>query len=59
MMRFGRLLAEGHPDTLLEEYGRTTLEDVFLRLCVGDDEEAVKREVEKVSQSPKLGQEGS
>ncbi len=37
MMRFGKLLAEGHPDTLLEQFGRGNLEDVFLHLCLGDD----------------------
>ncbi len=44
MMRFGRLLAEGHPDTLLDMYERPTLEDVFLHLCLGDEDE---REREK------------
>ncbi len=39
MMRFGRLLAEDHPDTLLEQYGMNSLEDVFLHLCVGDEAE--------------------
>jgi ABC-type multidrug transport system ATPase subunit len=33
LMRFGRLLVEASPDYLLERYGKTTLEDVFLRLC--------------------------
>ena len=33
LMRFGRLLVEASPEYLLERYGKTTLEDVFLRLC--------------------------
>eukprot|EP00095_Tigriopus_kingsejongensis_P012233 snap_masked-scaffold87_size395581-processed-gene-0.4 protein:Tk12233 transcript:snap_masked-scaffold87_size395581-processed-gene-0.4-mRNA-1 annotation:"abc transporter g family member 20 isoform x2" len=39
MMRFGKLLAEGSPAKLLEVYSRPNLEDVFLHLCLGDEEE--------------------
>jgi len=35
LMRHGRLLDEGHPQTLLAKYNLTTLEDVFLYLCRG------------------------
>ena len=34
MMRHGRLLTQGAPDDLLRQYQRTTLEDVFLDLCM-------------------------
>ncbi len=54
MMRFGRLLAEGHPDTLLEEYRRDTLEDVFLHLCMGDD----TKEADKQGKRRKEKEEG-
>ena len=33
MMRDGRLLAEAPPAELLVQYGKETLEDVFLQLC--------------------------
>ncbi len=52
MMRFGRLLAEGHPDTLLEEYERSTLEDVFLHLCLGDETDKI-RESKKLEEKKK------
>jgi hypothetical protein len=37
LMREGRLLAEAPPNVLLETYGLTTLEDVFLKLCLSFD----------------------
>lgn len=37
LMRNGRLLAEDSPSQLLNIYGMNTLEDVFLRLCVRDE----------------------
>ena len=33
LMRDGHLLAEAHPDQLLRQYNKTSLEDVFLDLC--------------------------
>ena len=36
MMRRGKLLTEDSPTNLLTAYGSTSLEKVFLRLCVGD-----------------------
>ena len=35
-MRFGRILVQDSPDTLLEAHNCTILEDVFLRLCQQD-----------------------
>ena len=44
--RFGKLLAEGSPQELLERYEKPNLEDVFLDLCMqdGDMETAQVRE---------------
>jgi hypothetical protein len=36
MMRSGRLLAEDSPENLLREYNLSSLEDVFLKLCMAD-----------------------
>ncbi|XP_046464439.1 ABC transporter G family member 20-like [Daphnia pulex] len=36
LMRSGRLLAEDSPDNLLREYNLSSLEDVFLKLCMAD-----------------------
>ncbi|XP_022701989.1 ABC transporter G family member 20-like isoform X5 [Varroa jacobsoni] len=38
LMRSGRMLAQDTPDRLLEDYNCTTLEDVFLQLCLADKE---------------------
>ena len=38
MMRFGRLLAEGSPHNLLIQYDKISLEDVFLELCMKDND---------------------
>ena len=38
MMRCGRLLAEGSPQNLLIEYDKISLEDVFLELCMKDND---------------------
>jgi hypothetical protein len=35
-MRSGRLLAEDSPENLLREYNLSSLEDVFLKLCMAD-----------------------
>ncbi len=40
MMRSGRLLAEDSPQNLLAVHEMTTLEDVFLKLCIKDVEES-------------------
>ena len=37
MMRSGRLLAENSPQNLLNNYRLSSLEDVFLKLCMRDD----------------------
>ncbi|EFX78468.1 ABC protein, subfamily ABCH [Daphnia pulex] len=42
MMRSGRLLAEESPENLLKNYGLPTLEEVFLKLCMGDGSYKVK-----------------
>ena len=42
MMRSGRLLAEESPANLLGNYGFSTLEDVFLKLCMKDGNTKVK-----------------
>ena len=39
MMRGGRLLAEGSPQALLQQHDKISLEEVFLKLCMGDREE--------------------
>ena len=41
MMRYGRLLAEDAPSALIETYKQSSLENVFLSLCLksGDDDE--------------------
>ena len=46
MMRFGRLLAEDAPSSLIETYQQTSLENVFLSLCLsnGDDDERDSKE---------------
>lgn len=36
-MRSGRLLAEQSPENLLRMYGLSSLEDVFLKLCMTDN----------------------
>ena len=36
MMRSGRLLAEESPQSLLNSHNLTSLEDVFLKLCMKD-----------------------
>ena len=38
LMRAGRMLAEDQPDELLYRHQQTTLENVFLRLCLESDE---------------------
>lgn len=38
MMRFGKLLSEDCPTKLLQEYEMTSLEDVFLHLCMQDED---------------------
>ena len=42
MMRSGRLLVEDSPKNLLVFHEMTTLEDVFLKLCIKDVEESSK-----------------
>lgn len=37
MMRSGRLLTEESPDNLLRDYNLSSLEDVFLKLCMNDE----------------------
>jgi hypothetical protein len=37
-MRSGRLLAEDSPENLLRDYNLTSLENVFLELCMKNDE---------------------
>lgn len=50
MMRFGKLLAEGAPDELLERYEKPNLDDVFLTLCMQDgDLETTKTREERKS----------
>jgi hypothetical protein len=38
MMRSGRLLAEDSPENLLRDYNQTSLENVFLELCMKNHE---------------------
>lgn len=53
MMRFGKLLAEGSPDRLLETYNKPNLEDVFLELCLQDgDLETTRVREQRRSRSP-------
>ena len=37
LMRNGKILAEGSPETLLHRFNKNSLEDVFLHLCLQDD----------------------
>nr|AHK05671.1 ATP-binding cassette transporter sub-family H 88708 [Tigriopus japonicus] len=55
MMRFGKLLAEGSPAKLLELYHMPNLEDVFLHLCLGDEEQRETENANKLQdiESPK------
>ena len=45
-MRYGRLLAEDAPAALIETYKQTSLENVFLSLCLksGDDDDRESKE---------------
>ncbi len=38
MMRSGRILVEGSPGQLMSVHNVQTLDDVFLKLCIEDDE---------------------
>lgn len=38
LMRSGRMLAQDEPDRLLVDFNCSTLEDVFLSLCLADKE---------------------
>ena len=38
LMRHGRLLAEDCPTRLLDIYNHSSLEDVFLELCIKEDQ---------------------
>ena len=46
MMRHGRLLAEDAPASLIQSLGQTSLESVFLTLCMdsGDEESRDSKE---------------
>jgi len=59
MMRFGKLLAEDKPDALLSRFGKNSLEDVFLELCLqdGDMETAKVREERKDREDIVKGEE--
>ena len=48
-MRSGRLLAEDSPDKLLAYYNLSSLEDVFLRLCMKQGANAVVGQLEIVA----------
>lgn len=38
LMRQGRMLAQAAPDALMHQHGMLTLEDVFLKLCMADNQ---------------------
>ncbi|CAN8001715.1 unnamed protein product [Ixodes hexagonus] len=38
LMRQGRMLAQASPDTLMHQHSMLTLEDVFLKLCMADNQ---------------------
>lgn len=38
LMRQGRMLAQAVPDALMHQHGMLTLEDVFLKLCMADNQ---------------------
>lgn len=38
LMRQGRMLAQASPDTLMHQHGMLTLEEVFLKLCMADNQ---------------------
>ena len=48
-MRMGRLLAEEEPENLLRNYGLSSLEDVFLSLCVKD---GTKKHIKAITSAP-------
>jgi len=53
MMRLGKLLAEGTPNDLIEEYEKPALEDVFLHLCMQDgDLETTRVREQRKSRQP-------
>eukprot|EP00095_Tigriopus_kingsejongensis_P003146 maker-scaffold662_size116868-snap-gene-0.17 protein:Tk03146 transcript:maker-scaffold662_size116868-snap-gene-0.17-mRNA-1 annotation:"abc transporter" len=68
MMRFGKLLAQGAPDILLERYGKPSLEDVFLELCLQDgdlettkvrEERSKRKSILKFSKKKKTDKSGA
>ena len=50
-MRSGRLLTEDSPENLLRDYNISSLEEVFLKLCMNDEGKS------KIKQQPALGHE--
>ena len=51
--RLGKLLAEGTPNDLIEEYEKPALEDVFLHLCMQDgDLETTRVREQRKSRQP-------
>uniref|UniRef100_A0A6G1SPG5 ABC transporter G family member 20 n=1 Tax=Aceria tosichella TaxID=561515 RepID=A0A6G1SPG5_9ACAR len=49
LMRQGRMLAEDHPAELLRRHHQATLEDVFLKLCLANDERPTNDEQNKMT----------
>lgn len=56
-MRFGRILAQESPDTLLARHNSTVLEDVFLKLCQVDCGEIKQKYSVKKKRNDRNGNE--
>ncbi|XP_064485038.1 ABC transporter G family member 20-like isoform X3 [Ornithodoros turicata] len=59
LMRQGRMLAQAVPDTLMEQYGMSTLEDVFLKLCMADANNVLSASQLMLSQSNLTSSKGN
>jgi len=54
MMRSGRILVEDSPGTLMSTYNVPTLDDVFLKLCI-EDENRDKNKVDIIFLKMRIG----
>ena len=58
LMRAGRILAEASPSQLLSSYSEPTLENVFLKLCVSDEQSSARGATQKKEQEEERESEG-
>ncbi|CAF3754855.1 unnamed protein product [Rotaria socialis] len=54
LMRSGRMLAEDEPSRLLTKYNQTSLENVFLFLCVEDQKSVLQNSTHSIIQDDKI-----